>query len=209
MLEISEPILQAIANFQVNLPVLLKCLGVLLFVHLVNIAIGRGLLILGIVPRHLLGVGGIFAAPFLHASFEHLFLNSIVFFILGGFVMMSGVNPFLWLTAYLTVSSGLLIWLFGRMAIHVGASSVIMGYFGFLIRNAIYSHNIAAILILIVCLYFLGSLLLSVLPGERGVSWEGHLFGLIAGLVSIEALPLFKQYIHLLSGIDILPIAHL
>ena len=95
--------------------------------------LGHALDQLGVRPRTMLGLRGILFAPFLHGNFAHLLANTVPFLVLGWFVMVQGMRKF-WLVTLVTVLiSGLGMWLFGRSnSVHLGASGLIFGYFGFL-----------------------------------------------------------------------------
>ncbi len=185
-----ENLLLTFSILKLNLPIVLSLLGLLWGIHLLNWAMGYRLNILGIYPRHPFGLIGIFTAPFLHGHFDHLFFNSIPFFILASFVLLEGVHSFLVISAIIIVLSGLGIWIFGRKSLHIGASSLIMGYLGYCLMNAYYHVTVVSIGVGVVCLYYFGSMLFSIFPSDVKVSWEGHFFGLIAGLASIYIYPL-------------------
>jgi len=111
--------------------------------------------------------------------------------VLAGLVLISGRMEFYSVTLIIVVLSGAAIWLFGRRAIHVGASALIMGYLGFLIIQAVAEISIITFVIGFICVYYFGMLLLGMFPStEKGVSWEGHLFGFFAGLAALYLSPL-------------------
>lgn len=175
-----------------HLPIVLKVLLALWGIQLINAIVGYRLNYLGLVPRTVTGLLGIFISPFLHAGFDHLFVNSVVLFVLMNLMLLFGIHTWLLATFLITVISGGLVWLLGRRAIHIGASGVIMGYWGFLLVSAYSMGSLFSILIAAICLYFFSSLILNVLPLDRRSSWEGHLFGLIAGITTVYLIPLFQ-----------------
>ena len=151
-----------------------------------NWFIFRGRLnVFGIYPRHPLGLIGIVCSPFLHGSFNHLFYNSIPLFLLWCLMLSLGWSVFYCVTISIVLISGGLIWLFGRSGLHVGASAVAMGYWGYLLVSAVYHPSVIALLLAGLTLYYLGSLFLNVFPTDDGVSWEGHVMGLVAGIVTV------------------------
>ena len=92
---------------------------------------------LGIVPRTQLGLRGILFAPLLHGTWNHLMANTLPFAVLGGLTLMQGVPEFTIVTAVVWVVSGLGVWLFAAShTLHVGASGIILGYFGFLLSRS-------------------------------------------------------------------------
>jgi membrane associated rhomboid family serine protease len=137
----------------------------------------------GIVPRRVSGLLGIPLAPLLHAGWSHLAANSLPFAILGLFVMGRGERTFWTVSAGIVVLGGLAVWLLGRgQAVHVGASGLIFGYFGYLVALGVIERSMASILRALAVGLFYGSIIWGVLPNHRGVSWEGHLFGLLTGI---------------------------
>jgi membrane associated rhomboid family serine protease len=140
------------------------------------------LLALGIWPRRLYGIPGIAFAPFLHANFNHLFFNTIPLVILSNFLLMNGLPFFLTVTVWITLISGFCIWCFAKPGIHIGASAVITGYWGLLVSDIYQQGTLMSILLGVVCVYYFAGIFFGIFPSEKGVSWEGHLFGLLAGV---------------------------
>jgi membrane associated rhomboid family serine protease len=165
-----------------------KVIGLMWIILFVNRLLGKRLCVLGIYPRHLFGLVGIIFAPFLHYDYEHLLFNSIPLFLLMNFVLLSGYQTFYRVSIFILLIAGGLIWLFGRRAIHIGASYLIMGYFGYLLSSAYITGGTLTIGLAIIAIYYFGGMLFSVLPVEDKTSWEGHLFGLIAGIVTCFVL---------------------
>jgi len=184
-----------IGLFSANVPFLLSFLGLLWGITFVNKLLGYRLNILGIYPRSLPGLIGIVCAPFLHGNFNHLFLNSIPLFILAGLVVIGGRAEFYCVTAIIVVLSGLGLWLFGRRAIHIGASALIMGYLGFLLIQAVTEITVITFIIGFISIYYFGMLLLGIFPStNKSISWEGHLFGFLAGLAALYLSPLVMNW---------------
>ena len=110
--------------------------------------------------------------------------------ILASFVLLNGLHHFLIISRIIIILSGLGTWLFGRKNIHIGASAVIMGYLGYCLVAAYSQPGVISVGIGIVCIYYFGSMLFSVFPSDVKTSWEGHLFGLMAGIASVYIAPL-------------------
>lgn len=154
-------------------------------INFINKLSHRRLNYLGIIPRHLRGLPGIAFAPFLHGNFNHLFFNSIPLFVLMNMLLVYGDKVFLSTTVIIILLSGTLTWLFGRHSIHLGSSSVIMGYFGFLAINAYLAPSFLSIVLIVLTLYYFGGLVAALVPLKTdGVSVEGHVFGFLSGIVS-------------------------
>jgi membrane associated rhomboid family serine protease len=135
----------------------------------------------GLVPRDLHGLYGIVAMPFLHGDLSHIIGNTIplavTLLLLAGSRANSGAIVLL-----IIVLGGVILWLFGREARHIGASGLVFGLIAFHIFSGIFEKRFRSILIaLIVGVLYAGTLFNGVLPFQQGVSWDGHLFGAIAG----------------------------
>lgn len=148
----------------------------------------RGLNQYGILPRNLIGLRGILLAPFLHNGLGHLIGNTIPFVILGWLIMLREVTDFLAVSIISALVSGFGTWLFGTRGIHIGASGVIFGYLGYLLARGYFERSGTAIAMSLFVGALYGSLLWGVLPFQYGISWEGHLFGLLGGILSAKLL---------------------
>ncbi len=163
----------------------LMVVGVLWAIHIVNFILRYQLNSLGLFPRKIRGIPGIIFSPLLHGSFTHLFLNSIPLFVLLDFIMMGGIHSAILVTVYIVFISGIFLWLFGRKGNHIGASGLIMGYLAYLLISAFEHPSIKTVVLGLICAYYFGGLVLSIFPKEERTSWEGHLFGFIAGLIVV------------------------
>ena len=153
-------------------------------VELINFSIGHRLSDWGILPRTLKGLKGIPLSPFLHASLLHIMMNTIPLAVLGGFVMLNGRQIFLEISIIIILASGTALWLFGRSSYHVGASGLIFGYFGYLVLRAWYDRSLKSFVIAFVTVFLYGGIMWGLLPTFSRISWEGHLFGLLAGFLA-------------------------
>jgi membrane associated rhomboid family serine protease len=178
---ISE-LLALLANVKNNAVDVLQVIGVLWIIQVANFILGNKLCILGVVPRKIYGLLGIICSPFIHYGFNHVFFNSIPLFVLLSSILAFGIPAAICTTVMIIAISGLGVWLFGRSAIHVGASGLIMGYMGYILYSAYYTNSVSSIVVGVLCFYYLGSILFSVIPTDETSSWEGHLFGLLAGV---------------------------
>lgn len=149
----------------------------------VNVLAGGALLRFGIVPRTTGGLVGILAAPFLHANMAHLLANSVPFLIFGWLVMLRDRRHFGVVTLAAVLGSGVLSWTLGAPnTVHIGASGVVFGYFGFLLLAGWYARSVGSIAISLAVAVLWGGTLMGVLPGTPGVSWQGHLGGFVGGV---------------------------
>lgn len=147
----------------------------------------------GLRPRTARGITGIVAMPFLHADFRHIMSNTPPLLILLSLLAGSRANSKT-IVFIIILLAGILLWLFGRgNALHIGASGLVFGLAGFLIASGIIEKRPLPLLIsLIVGLIFGASLLSGILPTQKSVSWDGHLFGLVAGAVTAWGLLNFR-----------------
>jgi membrane associated rhomboid family serine protease len=143
----------------------------------------------GIRPRTWNGLGQIFIAPWLHVSFGHLAANTIPLIVLGWLVMVRRMRDFVVVAAVAALVSGLGIWLFGgARTIHLGASGVIFGLLGALLARAYFERSWLALAVALIAGFLYGGMLWGVLPGAPGVSWLGHLFGFVGGVLAARLL---------------------
>ena len=139
----------------------------------------------GILPRSLGRLGDIFTAPFLHFSWNHIEGNSGPLFVFGLLAAYRGVVKFLGATLIIAITSGMAVWLFqGSREITVGASGLIFGYFGYVLTRGILERNLIDALAAVVIGLSYAYILTAAIPGAHGVSWIGHLGGLIGGIAS-------------------------
>jgi membrane associated rhomboid family serine protease len=139
----------------------------------------------GILPRSLGHLGYIFVAPFLHFSWDHIEGNSGPLFVFGFLAAYRGVVKFLWVTLVVAITSGLAVWLFqGNGELTVGASGLIFGYFGYVLARGIIERNLIDALAAIVIGLSYAYIFTVAIPGTPGVSWIGHLGGLVGGVAS-------------------------
>ena len=159
--------------------------AVLTLIEVINAFFGHSLNNLGIHPRQVIGLPGILLAPFLHSDYVHLMSNLLPLALFMVLVMQHGIVRYWLATAAIIIVGDSLVWLLGRGgAVHIGASGLIFGYFSFLIVAGIRSGNLKLLLIAIAVGFFYGGIIFGVLPRDLRVSWEAHLFGLLAGILA-------------------------
>lgn len=197
----TEQLLGAFHAIQLYLPELAAAFVIVWAINLINwFLLGSRLNCFGIYPRHIAGLPGIVLAPLLHGNFAHLLFNTIPGFVLACFVLTHGLDVLLAVTAVTWLGSGLLVWLFGRRALHVGMSAIITGYFGYLLIEAIRAPTVLSILLALIMLYYFGSIFTGIFPQEERVSWEGHLFGFVCGIAAnFFLLDLYYYYFLLVT----------
>lgn len=143
----------------------------------------------GIEPRDTDGLVGVVAAPFLHAGFGHLAANTVPFLLMGFAIALGGALRVLAVTAIVALVSGLGTWLIApENTLHIGASGVVFGYATYLLARGLLNRNMLEIAIGVVVAVVWGSALLAGLEPQQGISWQGHLFGAIGGVVAARVL---------------------
>ena len=155
--------------------------------------LGRQLDLLGIIPRTTIGLRGIVLAPFLHGGFAHLIGNTIPFLMLGWLIMLRETSDFVQVTLVVGLASGLGTWLLGSSGSHIGASGVIFGYLGYLLLRGFFERRLGSISLSLLVGTLYGSMIWGILPLQRGVSWEGHLFGFLGGVLAARILSVRRR----------------
>jgi membrane associated rhomboid family serine protease len=143
----------------------------------------------GIRPRSLSGLWGILFAPLLHGGFSHLMANTLPLLVLGWLVMLRETSDWFIVTGMAAVVGGLGTWLIGAPnSVHIGASSLIFGYVGFLLMRGYFERSLVAIGFSLLVVFLYGGILWGVLPNQPGISWEGHLFGFLGGVLAARLI---------------------
>lgn len=143
----------------------------------------------GILPDHVSRLPEIFTAPFLHFSWQHIEGNSVPLFVLGVLAAYRSLVRFLIASLIIAVTSGLAVWLFqGSNELTVGASGLIFGYFGYVLVRGFFDRNFVDIGVGVVAGVLYWTILSVAIPGTPGVSWIGHLGGLVGGVAAAWAL---------------------
>ncbi len=157
--------------------------------EIVDTVMGGDLDAYGIEPRDTDGLDGIVFAPFLHGGFDHLIANTVPFLVLGAIIALSGLARVALVTLIVMVVGGLGTWLVAPShTVHIGASGVVFGYAGYLIARAVYTRSLSHLAAGIIVVAIWGFTLLGGLLPQDGISWQGHLFGLVGGVVAAWAL---------------------
>ncbi|HYN90374.1 MAG TPA: rhomboid family intramembrane serine protease [Thermoleophilaceae bacterium] len=169
--------------------ILLAIVALMWAVEIVDVVVDHRLDRYGIEPRELDGLDGVVTAPFLHVGFAHLVANTIPFVVMGLVVALEGARRLLAVFAIVALVSGLGTWLVAAEgSIHVGASGVVFGFSTYLIVRGWFNRRAGQIAIGLVVALVWGGALLGGLEPQEGISWQGHLFGAIGGVVSAWTL---------------------
>ena len=154
----------------------------------------------GIRPLQTDGLWGILWSPLLHGGWPHLIANTVPALVLGFLMTLAGMGRFLSATAIIWILGGFGTWLIGNIGLHcpyvgvqctsnhIGASGLIFGWLAFLIVFGFFTRNAWEIVVGVAVLLYYGGMLLGVMPGTPGVSWQGHLCGAAAGILAAYLL---------------------
>jgi len=169
--------------------VLVGAMAALMWVVEIVDAAGAHLDANGIHPRDVDTLPDIAFAPFLHAGFGHLIGNTVPFLVLGATIALSGLARTAAVVAIVAVIGGLGTWLVGPEGTnHIGASGLVFGFAAYLVARGVFSRRLLHIGIGLLVLAVYGTTLLFSLVPHPGISWQGHLFGAIGGVVAARAL---------------------
>ena len=157
--------------------------------EIVDVALDHRLDRYGIEPRDADGLEGVAAAPFLHVGFGHLVANTVPFVLMGAVIALEGARRLVAVTVIVALVSGLGTWLVAAAGtIHVGASGIVFGFATYLIARGIFNRRGGELAVGAVVVLVWGGALLGGLDPQRGISWQGHLFGAIGGVLAAWGL---------------------
>ena len=174
----------------ISLYILMAFIALILILEVLNGSVDHGLNAYGLEPRVTSGLIGIPLSPFLHGSYLHVQSNAVALLALGTLAVIRSGSRFPWICMVIILVGGLGVWLFGRPAIHVGASGLVFGLFGYLLVRGVMDLSILSVFVAVVVASVFGWMVVSgVVPTNDYVSWEGHLCGLIAGALAAIFVP--------------------
>ena len=192
-------------DWQSQTKILRDCIVMAWVVGVLNFAYLNGGLnrLLGIRPREPLGLLGILFSPLLHRNASHLIANTLPFAILGWLVLLQGIDNFYAISFTILLISGLGTWIFGRSAIHLGASGLIFGYLGYLIARGYLEVTLMTVGLAFLVMLLYGDQVGNLLPDSDNttMSWEGHLFGFLGGVLAASSPELLAQMSTLLASL--------
>jgi membrane associated rhomboid family serine protease len=138
----------------------------------------------GLYPRTFHGLLGIVTAPLLHADFNHLWANSIPLLILGSIICYFYRSIAFQIFFWIYLMTGVWVWAAARSAYHIGASGIIYGFITFLFFSGVFRKDTRLLALSLLVVFIYGGTLWGILPLKSGMSWESHLMGSLAGLIT-------------------------
>jgi membrane associated rhomboid family serine protease len=169
--------------------ILFGLVALMWIVEVVDVALDHRLDRYGIEPRDVEGLDGVVAAPFLHVGFGHLLANTIPFVTMGVVIALEGSRRLVLVTVIVGLISGFGTWLVASPGtVHVGASGIVFGYATYLIARGVFNRSGTQLAVGAAVVLVWGVALVGGLEPQRGISWQGHLFGAIGGVVAARAV---------------------
>ncbi|GAB2643767.1 rhomboid family intramembrane serine protease [Kribbella swartbergensis] len=168
-----------------GLKLLAVLVGLMWLSEIIDTALSGQLDQYGIISRDSEGLLGVVTAPFLHLGFGHLISNTLPLVTLGALIAISGAARLFAVSAIVTVIGGFGTWLVSPPnTITIGASGLVFGFAAYLIARGVFNRRLGQVLIGVLVVLVWGSALLGGLLPQDGISWQGHLFGAIAGVLA-------------------------
>ncbi|HIF14997.1 MAG TPA: rhomboid family intramembrane serine protease [Bacteroidetes bacterium] len=159
------------------------CVLVLWLIKVLEVSLGAHFYWLGVYPRSLHGLLGIFTSSLIHKDFFHLGSNSLPLF-MGIFMCFYYYRRIAFeIFTWVYFLSGIWVWLFARPHYHIGASGFIYGILSFLFFSGIIRRSPRLMTVSLIIIFMYGGMIWGVLPIEKGVSWESHALGALSGII--------------------------
>lgn len=152
-------------------------------IKIIEIISGISFIKYGLLPNQLTGLIGLITYPLIHSGFYHLISNSLPVLFLGTGILYFYPTAAFKVFTIVYFLPGILLWFFARSAYHIGASGLIYGFVTFLFFSGLIRRDNRSIALALIVTFLYGSLVWGVLPVDSGISWEGHLFGSVAGIL--------------------------
>lgn len=170
-------------NFRLAVKLTLMFVALLWFIHLANWLLSLQLYQFGINPRELIGLPGIFLAPLIHGSFEHLISNSVPLLVLGTGILYLYPSSAFKVLPWIYLGTGIVVWIFARSSYHIGASGLVYGLAVYVFVAGLIRRDRRAIAASMLVYFLYGTIVWGIFPGQVGVSWETHMIAALIGLI--------------------------
>ncbi len=167
-----------------SLPIVVYWVAFMWAIFLLDAFLSLQLIRFGIVPRETSGLIGILCSPFLHNGSLHIISNSVPLLVMGILVQSYGRAIYLRASFIIILCSGTGVWLFSQPAVVVGASGLVFGFWSFLLAAVLFRRSFSSLLIATLTMLLYGGLLWSVFEVRERISWSGHFWGAVGGVVA-------------------------
>ena len=188
------------ASLWIRVKLIASLILIIAGVHALNVILDHQLGYYGIIPRSEPHWFHIFTSPFIHGNLGHLINNLIGLAIFSAFCLLRSVSFYLLSSLFIITMTGALVWLFGREAIHIGASGWIFGLWSLSIAMALFDRRFINIVSGFLVFFFYGGMIYGVLPSDPNVSFEAHFFGALSGVVYAFLYSLYLKSPYLKTG---------
>lgn len=156
---------------------------ILIAIQLYQWGTGQFFYKLGINPREMSGLAGILFAPLIHdKGFNHLASNAVPLIVLGAAMIYFYRNLAYKVLLWVWILDGIGVWIAGRPVYHIGASGLVYGMAGFVFTSGVIRKNRSLLALTLAVTVIYGGMIWGIYPLDNGISWEAHLFGLLAGI---------------------------
>ena len=149
--------------------------------EIINLLLNNSLNEFALIPRVPEKLYAIVTMHFLHGNLPHIISNTLPLLGLG--LLVSSLGQVRKVTFSIMILSGLMVWLFARMGLHLGASALVMGYWGYLVNCAIFEHSLKNMFVAVITLIVYGGIILTLTDFRESISFEGHIFGFMSGII--------------------------
>jgi membrane associated rhomboid family serine protease len=165
---------------------MLAWIALLWLLEVADVVSGHALDGFGVTPRAPSELVDVVPSAFIHFGFAHLAANTVPLLVLGFLAALAGLRRFLLVCALIVIVDGLGVWLIAPAHTNTaGASGLIFGLFGFLLITGFVERRPLGVLVgILIAAIWGGSILAGLAPTQTGVSWQGHLLGLLAGVAA-------------------------
>jgi membrane associated rhomboid family serine protease len=179
-------------RFEESLVIPIRFVFILWAVYALGLILPFDLALLGIYPRSFQGMVGILLAPLIHGNMLHLISNTLPLLFLGIilFLFYDRIARKVFFQCYFFTN--ILVWIFARPSLHIGASGLVYGLASFLIFFGMFRKDFRSIIISLIILVLYGGLVYGIFPQQPAVSWESHLMGALVGLATASQLAKVK-----------------
>lgn len=176
----------------------IKCLAlivlVMFVVHGINVLMNGWLNVFGIIPGSMAHWFHVFTAPFIHADLAHLTNNVVGLVVFSSLCLARSIGFYLFASVFIISLTGGLVWLFGREAVHIGASGWVFGLWSLSLALAWFDRRFINILTACLVFFFYGGMIYGVLPSDPKISFEAHLFGALSGAMFAFLYSVYKRW---------------